>query len=210
MEGGLFSITTALNRTHTEPYIRSQPHGWHACRYKNEIEYAQHVDRTRKDAIHRNPSVTIHAKVKEENNNWAGGGVPDHAPADKLARYDPFHHQWYHTVTRMRSSPIVGPSTAEVTRKARDHIGYDNGAVGYGDIQCTAVSYMSPFWFGPFRMVEGPCTNLPNVPRCPHVDIKDRKLKINYRQYKRGPNLSNIETPFFLDGVKTPNPNYPS
>jgi len=190
VEGGLAGITGALNKTHSEPYIRTQPHGWHASRYKNEIEYAQHLDRTRKDTIHRNPSITLHANV--QGDRWVG--VPDHIPSPDNPKYNPSHHQWYHAVTRQRSSPIVGPSPAEVTRKARDHIGYGSGTISYGDIQGTAISDETPSWFVGIRMVPGPG----DVPRCPKVDVFDGRLQVNYRRYEKGPNLSTIETDNFI------------
>jgi len=204
VQGGLFQLSGAVNRTHSEPYIRTQPHGWHAQRYKNELLYSNYLEQARKHQIICNPAITFHAGTeKEKERRYPVLTQPVHALPTTLRPHDPLHHQWYHHVSRLGNFEQTGvvkscnPTDIDVMTKSRDHIGYGNGSVGRGDIQETAVSRQAPSWFVGLRMVKGPH----GVHRHPPVAIKDGKLRMNRRKYSKGPNMSIIEKQHWVDSM---------
>jgi len=100
---------------------------------------------------------------------------------------------WYHPSTRLRTlqdpSADVRHAWAATIRKSKDHIGYGDGTIGYGDVQETAVSRDAPDWFPGVRMVPGPY----GIPRFPAIGFENSKLQTTYPRFSKGPNLSVIQ-----------------
>merc|ERR1712196_756943 len=78
-------------------------------------------------------------------------------------------------------------------KKSKDHIGYGNGMIGYGDVQATSLDPNSPAWMFGLRMVPGVVGS--GFPRWNYCMIESPgKLVVKPRYFQRGPNMSTIET----------------
>lgn len=77
-------------------------------------------------------------------------------------------------------------------KKSKDHIGYGNGMIGYGDVQATSLDSNSPSWMFGMRMVPGVVGS--GMPRWNYCQIEDGKLNVKPRYFQRGPNMTTIET----------------
>lgn len=124
-------------------------------------------------------------------------------------RYDSRKHGWYHPLGRKYASALarddqsrVKKTWAATIRKSKDHIGYGDGTIGYGDVQESAISKECPDYFVGARMVPGPKTNggiFGNVHRFPGVSIQTAEdgskpyMKFHTPVFLPGPNLSVIE-----------------
>ncbi|CAD7931833.1 unnamed protein product [Amoebophrya sp. A120] len=116
--------------------------------------------------------------------------------------YDYRKHSWYHDVTRKTigvSRPnLETEEQAQLIKKSKDHIGYGNGMIGYGDVQSTSLAPEAPSWMFGMRMVPGVVgSGMPRWQYCMvEEDPKTGKgiLNTKPRYFKRGPNLSTIET----------------
>jgi len=112
-----------------------------------------------------------------------------------IKEYDISRHGWYHPKAKAWQNMLRfdGPnrSWAWDIRKSKDHIGYGDGTIGYGDVQESAISQDCPEWMVGARMVDGPY----GVPRFPSCEVNDEGvLQMNGRVFSKGPNLSIIET----------------
>eukprot|EP00397_Hematodinium_sp_SG-2012_P033296 GEMP01035557.1.p1 GENE.GEMP01035557.1~~GEMP01035557.1.p1 ORF type:complete len:353 (+),score=46.06 GEMP01035557.1:68-1060(+) len=199
VKDGVLQLTGCVNRSHSEPFFRTQPGGWHASRYRNDLHYSAYLSQARKDTIGRNASIIPKCHVQGVITT-----VEDHVPPPPGV---PGCHEptWYNTVTRNRSSPGapmsnthyrsfqpggVGPTSADIIRQSKNHVGYVNGQIRYGDQQESAISTETPSWFVGVRMNPGPY----GVPRFPKVRIQGRDLVVQKRLFSKGDNLSIIET----------------
>lgn len=203
---GVLQISAGMNRSQSEPHLQGQPRGGHSARSRNG-NYGAQLDRVRKETIRCNPSIAPKYHSQGEITTVKDHVVPDNAPTS------PNRNEWYSAATRSHSSPgaplcqsnywnfrpgAVGPTSAEIIRKSKDHIGYGAGTIARGDIAKTAVSAGSPSWFCALRMVPGPY----DVPRYPSVDIADGKMSQSKRCYVRGENLSVVEST--IDTCRSP------
>mmetsp|Transcript_22256 Transcript_22256/g.56191 ORF Transcript_22256/g.56191 Transcript_22256/m.56191 type:complete len:332 (+) Transcript_22256:68-1063(+) len=116
--------------------------------------------------------------------------------------YDYRKHGWYHDVTRKKlgvNRPNVETEEwAQLIKKSKDHIGYGNGMIGYGDVQSTSLAPDAPSWMFGMRMVPGVVgSGMPRWQYCMvEEDPKTGKgiLNTQMRYFQRGPNMSTIET----------------
>jgi len=201
----VLQLTGCINRSHSEPFFRTQPQGWQAARYRNDLAYTKKLEHLRKDTISRNPSIHL-PDPSRANSLSALSPVRDHVPPENLSP-SPYRNEWYSTLTRSHSSPgarniadgeywnfrpgAVGPTSVEIMRKSKDHVGYGNGKAAYGKVTKTSVSDTGPSWFSGLRVIPGPY----GAPRYSSVEIEDGKMRIDDTRYVRGDNLSIVEAP---------------
>mmetsp|Transcript_102012 Transcript_102012/g.233647 ORF Transcript_102012/g.233647 Transcript_102012/m.233647 type:complete len:236 (+) Transcript_102012:205-912(+) len=107
--------------------------------------------------------------------------------------YNPHKTGWYHPAAQAQNEMLCNDggarSWAADIRKSKDHVGYGDGTIGYGDVQESAISRGAPHWFSGVRMVPGPY----GVPRFPAIGIEEGKLQTHYPKFTKGPNLSIIQ-----------------
>lgn len=113
--------------------------------------------------------------------------------------YNPEKHGWHDPRGQMEHTrlcdPPQGRSWAWDMRKSRNHIGYGNGMIEWGDVQCTAVSGDGPDWFVGTKTNPGPfTTKTVPVRRCPHVHIEGKDMRIRGKTYDHPENLQIVET----------------
>lgn len=202
-----------LGRTLTEPTLRP-PEGWMYERGRRQEQDARREQMFQRASSMLNPSVNADKAVlfaspgkssaspglKSERflphgGKAQGAKIPDDRLAGSIKEYDGCRHGWYHPKAndwqRMLRFDGGNRSWAWDIRKSRDHIGYGDGTIGYGDVQESAISQECPEWWVGVRMVDGPY----GVPRFPACEVNDDgKLQMNNRVFSKGPNLSIIET----------------
>lgn len=200
----------ALGRTLTEPILRP-PEGW-------MHERGRRMDETsRKERMFLSASALLNPSVNADKPDLYALGNKDpsalgsdrfmpHGGRMQGARrpdqrefgikdYDGCRHGWYHPKAnawqKMLRFDGGNRSWAWDIRKSKDHIGYGDGTIGFGDVQESAISRESPDWMVGVRMIEGPY----GVPRFPACEVNDDgELQMNNRVFSKGPNLSIIET----------------
>lgn len=103
-------------------------------------------------------------------------------------------HGWYHQATRnavgKKRPNLETHGWAMTIKKSKDHIGYGNGMIGYGDVQATSLDSNSPSWMFGMRMVPGVVGS--GMPRWNYCQIEDGKLNVKPRYFQRGPNMSEL------------------
>lgn len=113
--------------------------------------------------------------------------------------YNPEKHGWHDPRGQMETMRLNDPpqsrSWAWTMRKSCDHLGYgEKGMIGWGDIQCTAVSGDGPEWFVGTKTVPGPfTTETVPVRRCPVVHIEGKHMGIRGKTYEHAGNLQTSE-----------------
>jgi len=116
--------------------------------------------------------------------------------------YDRRKHGWYHPRARSHNDMLAlnqgSRSWAKDIKMSHNHIGYGDGIIGYGDVQETAISSDFPEWGSGPRTVPGPYgvaeLSRDRVGRFPACFISNGQLRTLLPTFKRGPNLSIIET----------------
>lgn len=195
-----------MGRTNSEPVLTG-PKGWltdnrriHAVKSGQERKRLVDVRRGNASASQEGFFAVERISAGQRNDVFPAGGLSQGVkilpPED--ATFDATKHGWYHPRARSKQDYLreaEGPdprnrSWAWDIRKSKDHIGYGDGTIGYGDVQESAISGNTPDWFVGVRMCDGPY----GVPRFPACDIIDGKLVMNGRQFKRSDNLSIVET----------------
>jgi len=88
---------------------------------------------------------------------------------------------------------------AQTIKKSKDHIGYGNGMIGYGDVQSTSLAEDCPSWMFGMRMMPGVVGS--GFPRWQYCMVEDGQLVTKPRYFQRGANLGTIET---IGGKKPP------
>jgi hypothetical protein len=129
-------------------------------------------------------------------------GAPTHPSA---AGFNSKIHNWYHPMAKAHNDSLAlsqGPrSWSADIAKSHDHIGYgETGrcAIGTGEVQITAISGEFPEWGHGPRTVPGPYGTQglkgDRVGRFQRPVIRNGTMKTLVPNYKRGPNLSIVET----------------
>jgi hypothetical protein len=204
-KAGTMHLPGGLGRTNSEPVLVG-PKGWltdnrriHAVKSRQERHRLVDVARGNVSLTQESFFEPQQLTAGQRNDVLPGGGMNQGckilSPED--ATFDFTKHGWYHPKARSKQEYLReadGPDANNRSwgwdiRKSRDHIGYGDGTIGYGDVQESAISSNTPDWFVGVRMCDGPY----GVPRFPACDIIDGKLVMNGRQFKRGANLSIVE-----------------
>jgi hypothetical protein len=205
-KSGTMHLPGGLGRTNSEPVLFG-PKGWltdnrriHAVKSHQERHRLVNVARGNASLYNEGFFEPERLSAGQRTDVYPGGGMSHGckilSPED--ATFDSTKHGWYHPKARSKQDQLresQGPDPMNRSwgwdiRKSRDHIGYGDGTIGYGDVQESANSANTPDWFVGVRMCDGPY----GIPRFPACDIIDGKLVMNGRQFKRGANLSIVET----------------
>lgn len=205
-KAGTMHLPGGLGRTNSEPVLVG-PKGWltdnrkiHAVKSRQERKRLVHVSRGNVSLTQESFFEPQRFTAGLRNDVLPGGGMSHGvkilSPED--ASFDSSKHGWYHPKARQQQDYLREANGADPMnrswgwdiRKSRDHIGYGDGTIGYGDVQESAISANVPDWYVGVRMCDGPY----GVPRFPACDIVDGKLVMNGRQFKRAANLSIVET----------------
>jgi len=130
-----------------------------------------------------------------EHATGRGESKPMQVPPDSPNKYGWYHQARRNAVGRGRPNRET-QLWAQTIKKSKDHIGYGNGMIGYGDVQSTSLAGDSPSWMFGMRMIPGVVGS--GFPRWPYsmVEATDKskgELVCKNRYFQRGPNLSTIE-----------------
>lgn len=201
---GIQQLRGGLGRSLSAPVLHG-PKGW----LKDNVRIHAQKSKEERERLHSrarfNPSLTsegffqAHQGAGLHNDVRSAGGQTQGAKIQRplTTGYDSTKHGWYHPKGRPKQEQLREAQGYDVEkrswgwdiRKSKDHIGYGDGTIGYGDVQESAISAKTPSWWVGVRMCDGPY----GIPRFPACDIVDGKLCMNNRSFEKGPNLSIIE-----------------
>lgn len=196
------SMSGALDRwnkqvTHSNPSLNPVLNTVGTLPSKSDYDFAD--DRRNKDFTGRSHSITARSNSSDSSNSTRASSSSDPHSGGKRAhsadpKIDVTRHAWYHRAVRDDPSYAEKERAmqAALIKKSKNHIGYGNGMIGYGDVQATSLDKESPSWMFGMRMVSGVVGS--GFPRWQYCMVEDGKLNTQPRYFERGPNLSTIET----------------